>query len=73
MSLALPDRTSPANHAPSPEIDHPDLAKGRGEAAIVADLLRELDGATVGLFGGVEVDLHRDRAERLTDRVRRSA
>ena len=55
--------------APSREVDHPDLAKGRGKAAIVVELLRELDGATVGLFGTVEVDLHRDRTERLTDRA----
>ena len=71
-SFARPDRTSPANHAaPSREVDHPDLAERRGEAAIVAELLRELDGPAVGLLGTVEVDL--DGARRRTTRRAGSA
>ena len=51
------------------EVDHPDLAKGGSQAAIVGSLLGELDGAAVGLFGAVEVDLDRGAAERLAERA----
>ena len=48
---------------PSPrEVDHPDLAKRGGEAAIVVDLLGELDGAAIRLLGAVEVRLGRGAA-----------
>ena len=55
--------------APPREVDHPDLAKGGGEAAIVAELLRELDRPAIGLLGAVEVDLDRGAAERLAQRA----
>ena len=58
ISPARPATTSPTNHvAPPGEVDHPDLAQRGGEAAIVAELLGELDRAAIGLLGAVEVDL----------------
>ena len=73
--VRAPARTSPTNQArPSREVDHPDLAQRGGEAAIVAELLGELDRAAEGLLGAVEVDL--DRRRRRTTRraaLRRSA
>ena len=55
--------------APTSEVDHADLTEGGGEAALVVELLRELDGTAVRLLGAVEVDLDRRAAERLAQRA----
>ena len=70
MSFARPDRTSPANHArPRAKSIIPISRRAAARLRSSPSSLRELDGATIGLLGGVEVDLDRDRAERLADRA----
>ena len=49
--------------APASEGDHADLTEGGGEAALVVELFRELDGAAIRLLGAVKVDLGRRAAE----------
>ena len=55
--------------APAREVDHPDLAKRSGQAAIVAATsLGELDGPAIRLLGAVQVDLASPR-RRMTRRA----
>ena len=69
-SLTRPAMTSPAiPRPPTGVVDHPDLAKGGRQLAIVVTLLGQDDGAPIRLFGAVEVDLHRHTAEGLAERA----
>ncbi len=69
ISVARPALISPVNHPrPRAVVDHPDLAEGGCEVAIVGQSLGQLDRAAIGFLGIVELELERGATERLAQR-----